>query len=318
MRKDFELEQILRGYTNQTIGIISAYNHANSDAENYVNMRNLTHYLKGKGVKFFRISKIEENNVQPALLILALSLFDLKNIAKKYEQDSFVFGQGYKDDVKYELFEMFKQEEKLVYRSVEVRNTFTYLVHQNSSAIYKYQNVSFTIPFGNERYQGLFWDDLSKEERSIPEEDEEREELKENTLHSIKSLLGKIHKDSDRELKVKYEDLLELPEGLSIHHAGIKHFENLIASRGYEATITAINNIINYYKDRPAIVRKMNSMKERLEKKNEDGTLSDLGQLPTKPYGVVDARGQSLDLIRKISLKLSGKKKRKKSKTDDN
>ena len=257
-KKIFEnIESILRGKTgrNLEIGFISAENGMGkqlSDSEN--NKRNETLRKKLENIRGVGVFPIQGNFGgldENSFLTTGVTLQELKELAKEFNQQAFIYGNGRNDDMIFHYMEI-PEHDGDDYESVQIRRTFVYKPNSRKN-FSMYKGVKFIIPFFDNDYSDIRWDELSDEERgelpNLEDNDEEKDESLSAILR-IRSLIESLKIDEKKvKIRVKHSDLLEIPKGKKFYNVPFKHYVELVNRKGYSQVARALNNLVIWHKD---------------------------------------------------------------------
>jgi hypothetical protein len=169
-----ELEKVLRGLTGKSleIGILTGENPKGeriSDSEN--NRRNEALYKELRsysGARVFPISGNFEGQDENSFITTRVPLEALKQIATKYQQKAFIYGSGRDDNMVFHYMETPNFDEDIDYEAIQVRRTFIYKPNATKDYSY-YKGVKFLIPFFDNSYTDVRWQDLSPKDRGEEE-----------------------------------------------------------------------------------------------------------------------------------------------------
>lgn len=276
------IENILRGRTgrNLEIGILTAENEMGnqlSDSEN--NKRNdlLQHKLSSKSIRVYPLQGNFGGLDENSFLVVGIPLSELKELAHEFKQQAFIYGNGRDDDMIFHYMEISDDNDESDYESVQIRRTFIYKPNAEDN-FSMYKGVKFVVPFFDNDYTDVRWNELSSEERGeIPdnsEEPREEESDKDNhesvtTIARIRNLIESLKIDESKvKIKVKHSDLLEIPEGKKFYNVPFKHYVELVEKKGYAKVIRALNNISVWHKEEhPEIGNKAEAIMDKLKSK---------------------------------------------------
>lgn len=273
------IEDILRGKTgrNLEIGILTAENEMGKQLPDAINnKRNELMYKKltQLGAKVFRIQGNFEGINENSFLVTGVPLEKMKELSLQFKQKAFIYGNGTDDDMIFHYMELISEDsEEPDYESTQIRRTFVY--KPNAKENYSlYKGVKFVIPFFDNDYSDVHWEELSDEERGeIPEKEISKEKpVKESMtkINRIKSLIEslKIDEKAKVKIKVKHADLLEIPEGKKFWNMPFKHYTELVNKKGYAKVVRALNNLKTWNKkDDPSIAEKADALMDKLKSK---------------------------------------------------
>jgi hypothetical protein len=271
-----DLENILRGRTgkNLEIGILSAENEMGTqlpDAVNNQRNEDLFKKLSKLGGRVFRLQGNFGGINENSFLATGIPLETLKKLAFEYKQQAFIYGNGKDDDVIFHYMELKDDdEEEPDYESVQIRRTFIYkpTARENYSL---YKGVKFIIPFFDNDYTDIHWEELSDEEKGImPRGEDDMEHNESSRINKIKNLIEslKITEGKKVKIKVKHSDLLEIPEGKNFWNMPLKHYVDLVEKKSYAKVIRALNNIAVWHKSEdPEIGKRAEALMAKLKNK---------------------------------------------------
>lgn len=285
------IENILRGLTGTDleIGILSAENEMGktlTDSEN--NRRNEALLNKLKSVKSAQIFPLQGNfggTDENSFLVTGVDLQTLKELSKEFNQMAFIYGRGKSDNMLFQYMEIKDVNGDRDYDSVQVRRTFIYKPNAEEN-FSEYKGVKFVIPFFDDDYVDLKWDDLSPLERgetveissddedSPDDTDSDKDKKEHYAINRISRLIESLKESTkeDVKIKVKHSDLLEIPEGRKFWNMPFKHYTSLVERKGYSKVIRALNNISVWNKnDNPEISTKAENLMDKLKSKFREG-----------------------------------------------
>lgn len=272
-----DLEKVLRGLTgkNLEIGIMTAENPKGekiSDAEN--NKRNEALYRELRnysGSRVFPISGNFEGLNENSFIVTGIPLETIKQLAKKYQQKAFIYGTGTNDNMQFHYMEAPNFEDNSNYEGIQVRRTFIYKPDATQNYSY-YKGVRFLIPFFDDSYTDVRWNDLSPKDRGEEGQTKENRGIKmESTrIDRIKNIIENLKIDEEKKvkIKVKHPGVLEIPEDKNFWQMPQKHFVDLVDKKGYAKISKALTNLVTWNKeDDPSIAAKAEAIHNKLKKK---------------------------------------------------
>lgn len=300
-----DIEDILRGKTgkNLEIGIISAENEMGRELSDVVNNQRNEKLYKDlnnvPGSSIYRIQGNFEGVSENSFLVIRVSLGKLKELAGKYKQKAFIYGAGREDDMSFHYMEVNneKDSDNFEYKSVQIRKTFIYKpkAKENYSS---YKGIKFVIPFFDNNYNDMEWEDLSPHEKGERiENNNDKYDIEESSLSKVRKIISKelnkfkpikqsiskfnesyisriskivesLKIEEDKiEIKVKHEDLLEVPRNRKFWNLSLNHYKKLINKKGYNRVIRALNNVeIWNRKENPAMSKRASEIMIKLKK----------------------------------------------------
>jgi hypothetical protein len=292
-----DIESVLRGKTGKDldIGIITAENEMGKRLPDSINnQRNERLYRELSevaGARVYRIAGNFEGIDENSFLVTGVSLSQLKELASRYKQQAFIYGDGINDNMTFHYMEVMEDGQ---YKSQQIRRTFVYKLNADENySLYK--GVKFVIPFFDDSYVDKRWDDLTEEERGVlpPNKQDDDGVEKSKSIDRISSLLNSVrgkdelHKsenvnigrikelveslrieEKQVKIKVKESGVLEVPEGKKFWQVPFKHYTELVDRKGYAKIIKALNNLKVWNKDDDIKVSNhADSIMDKLKKK---------------------------------------------------